>query len=599
MDNIEQVLKNLSKEERDKFIAEAKMTSKQIDRSEKTTEKQEESLKQIYDSFCNALKIYEQPTRGERKSTGMCFYRDKQPTYFYTFDSHVLNPITGKIEWTTELKYISPSSLYPNFAELKTERSRDFLRRMVEGDTISITNPETQTAEEYQFQRRVYDRLTNTVKEVDKLTFNLLDLSTRLKPNYDKNITQACPIIYQALLASISGNVLAWDADNKTWTGSKQENQDWMERWIYGAVYASIGNNQMPFPVIFGGGRIGKNALFDIIFPKILAPQLCFSGVWDIVNSGFSQFKLGKVVMFIDEAPERTEWSVIKNMTGSPRQYIKVKYGAEFETDNCIVIAVGSNHTNYPFPFEDGPQMRRVSPIHASKFSTFAGNVYKMLEQTHGAGYCQKILKEHNITIDPLDEFAQGDALLRGPLNGDWDSREAAQQFLNYLDQKYHHDASYYFLEPLRGEDWNDICENRKNAIESTVEFVNTHAPDIISINELFEIYKTIQIERHTANSVLHFSNFKTTVKNAMEESGWICRRNNIIRNGTSPELFYKQKPSHGELRDFEESFERYIVSTSIIGSGINLRRLRQLDTDEPVVNTALDRKMQLIRAGK
>jgi len=595
MGNILDEMAGMTAEEREQRIQQMQMVNKKLKMEEKQNEKTEDYDRQIYESFKNALKIYDSPTRGERKSTGMCFYRDKMPVYFYTLDTHVYNPIADKQEWTTEIKYITPGSLYPNFTELKTERSRDFLRQMVEGKEISVKNPETNQWETHKFIRRVYDKMTNTVKIVDDKTFNLLNLDHRIKPNYNPDEKQECPAIIRALLASVSGNVITWNAEINNWEQSKPENQQWLERWLYAVVHKRIGDPQLPVPIIFGKGKIGKNALFDLIIPGILGKQACFSGIWDLVTSNFTQFKLGKVFMFVDEAPERSDWNVFKNWTGSPTGYVKIKYGQEFEIDNCIATAVGTNLEIYPFPFEDGKQMIRVSPIKASGGSTFAENTYKILTQLHGDNYCLDRLAEHNIHINPEDHFAVGDALLRGPLLNEWTGKDALQQLVNYLDQNYKKDG-FYHLEPLRGQDWDDIAANRKNSVEATAEYITEHAPSIVTVNELYEIYKVIQNERHNNDQrrIQHFSNFCTTIRPMMKDLGWIYTRNNMIKNGTMPDLYLltidgRKQAQHGDIKRYEEDFERYIVGTTV-PNGI-IKRLRGLDPEIRRARSNLDIK--------
>jgi len=578
MDDLLAKMADMTKEQRELFLSQANATKKQIDQQEKTGQKEETNDKTIYDAFQNALKIYEAPTHGERKTNGMCFYRDKNPVYFYTLDTNVTNPITKKVEWTTEIKYIMPGNLYPNFTELRLDRSREFLRDMVEGKTINVKNPETNQYETYKFNRKVYDKLTNTVKIVDDKTFNMLNLDNRIKPNYDAEVLQACPLIHQALLASVSGNDIDWNEELQAWQSTKEENQRWLEAWLYGVSHASIGNNQLAIPIIFGKGKVGKNALFDMILPGILGAQVCFSGVWDVINSGFNQFRLGKVFMFIDEAPERSDWSTVKNWSGSPRSYVKVKYGAEFEIDNCIAYAIGSNHENYPFPFEDGKQMIRVSPIKTSGSSTFAENTYKILEHHMGKGFCLQMLKDNDISVNENDPFAIGDALLRGPLLNEWTSRESLQQLMNYLDQNYKKDTSYYYLEPLRGQDWDDISSNRKNAIDITAEYITAHSSNIVTMNELYEIYKVVQNERHNNDTrrLYHFNNFSTTIKPMMKDMGWEFKRNNKIANGTSPDIFTRGRIDYGNIKRHIEDWTIYIVDTP--GPSGPIKRLKAHD---------------------
>jgi len=301
----------------------------------------------------------------------------------------------------------------------------------------------------------VYEKLVNTVDKVDDKTFNVLDTSMIMRPNYNKDEPQSCPTILQALLYAISGNTIEWNEETESWTCDKPENLEFMEKWTYGVTHADIGNNMLPMPIIFGSGKVGKNAYFEIVFSTILGAELVFSGTWDTVDSGFNAFKLGKVFVFVDEIPERGEWNKVKNATGSLKEYIKTKYGAEFQVDNCIAYAMGSNQPLFPLPFEDGKQMIRVSPIKVVNTSTFAENAYKMLNKERGENYCRDLLKSSGIDVDRLSDFEVGDSLLKRVLASEWQGRDCAQKFMNYLDQKYA--SERYNLQPLRGQDWDEM----------------------------------------------------------------------------------------------------------------------------------------------
>ena len=569
LENEARLAKKAAREEKARRAAEARAV-KELEKQEKAAqrearaaEKEELSTSQKYKIFMDTLEIY--------NSTGMSFIIDGQPKYFYKLTTTKQNAKTKKEESCTELKYIGHGSLYPNWTQLEHPYARTLFRKMINGGDISITNPDDAT-ETYHFENRVYSKLVNTVDIVDANTYNTLDLSRIMQPQYDSAVPQLCPPILRALLYALSGNTIVWDDETRNWVGDKPENLEFLEKWSYGALHASVGNNMLSMPIIFGSGKVGKNAYFEIVFGNILGGDLRFSGVWDVIDSSFNAFKLGKVFIFIDEIPERGEWNKVKNATGSLKEYIKQKYGAELEVDNCIVYAMGSNQVLFPLPFEDGPQMMRVSPIKAVKTSTFAENTVKILDRERGEGYCLKLLEDAGIDTSDMDVFAIGDAVLRGPLAEEWQSRDCSQQFLNYLDQKYKRER--YHLAPLRGQDWDEITEYKKDAVRATAEFIIGHDPEVISTHEIYEVYRIIQSERNSQMSK-QLASVTESVRVYMEAAGYIYCKNATITDNAQTNIFRRAGLAKGNISTYEEDFARYISEEMV--NGRPMRRLKGL----------------------
>lgn len=582
LENAARAAKKAARDEKTKRVA-AERAAKELEKQERAAErearaaeKEELSAGQKYKIFMDTLAIY--------NSTGMSFIIDGQPKYFYKLTTTKKNARTKKEETCTELKYIGHGSLYPNWTELEHPYAKTLFRKMINGGDISVTNAEEQT-ETYHFESRVYSKLVNTVDIVDSNTYNTLDLSRIMQPQYDPDVPQKCPSIMRAMLFALSGNTIEWDEELGDWVGDKPENLEFLEKWSYGALHASIGNNMLSMPIIFGSGKVGRNSYFEIVFGNILGSDLRFSGVWDVVDSSFNAFKLGKTFIFIDEIPERGEWSKVKNATGSLKEYIKQKYGAELEVDNCIVYAMGSNHVLFPLPFEDGPQMMRVSPIKAVKTSTFAENTVKILDRERGTGYCKTLLSTAGIDTAQMDTFAIGDAVLRGPLAEEWQSRVASQQLLNYFDQTYKRDR--YHLAPLRGQDWEEITEYKKDAVKATAEFVVAHDPDIISTHEIYEVYRIIQSERNSQMSK-QLASVTESIRIYMETAGYVYCKNATVRDGARTNIFKKAVLANDNISNYKEDFARY-VSEEIV-NGRPMRRLMGLPAELDVPRVKLTR---------
>lgn len=569
------------KKEEDKAAKELSKQEKQAEKEAKQAEKAELSNAQKYKIFKQALQVYE--------NTGMSFIIDGQPKYFYKLTTTKQNARTKKEESCTELKYINHGTLYPNWTELEHPYAKTVFRKMINGEAISVVNEEDQT-ETYQFKSRVYSKLVNTVDIVDDQTYNTLDLSRVMQPNYDKEVKQECPLIMRALLFALSGNTIEWNESKNDWVGDKPENLEFLEKWSYGALHAAIGNNMLSMPIIFGSGKVGRNSYFEIVFGNVLGSDLRFSGVWDVIDSSFNAFKLGKVFIFIDEIPERGEWNKVKNATGSLKEYIKQKYGAELEVDNCIVYAMGSNQVLFPLPFEDGPQMMRVSPIKAVKTSTFAENTVKILDRSRGQGYCKKLLEDAGIDTTNMDIFAIGDAVLRGPLAEEWQSRANAQQLLNYLDQTYKRDR--YHLAPLRGQDWDEITEYKKDAVKATAEFIIGHDPEIISTHEIYEIYKIIQSERNSSMSK-QIASVTESIRTYMENVGYTYSKDAVIDDNARTNVFRKNTLARGLIATYKEDFTKYICEEMV--NGRPMRRLKGLPQEMDVEVSRFDKLQNML----
>lgn len=560
-DNLKNILANLTSEQlaeiaKQKKVEEKTSTQKQQQEQKELLQKQkqEESLLiNRWNSFIKAEQVL--------KETDMKFFRDGQPKYFRKLSTKLVDK--NNVEYhNTEIKFYPPGSLKENWISLDDEASRRMFRIMVEGGEIRVQNPETMEWVEKTYEPKVYDKLTNTLKNVDSKTYNMLELSDRLYPNYNEGEKPECPPVVKALVYAISGSVIMYDKDLGRWCSSKEENVQWLEKWVYGTCYADIGNNMASFPVIFGPGKVGKNALLDVIMKQLLGKEACFTGTWDLFHGSFDGYKLGKVIMFIDEVPDKGSWDTLKNMTGSTDSFVKQKYGAEFVIENTVRYVVGSNSDIYPLPVEDGPQMMRVSPIKTTKHSTFAENTIKIMDQLHYDGYCRNELKEHDNTlnVDKMDEFTVGDTLLRGRFNILWNGRDAAQQFLNYLDYTYKNEQGTYSLGPLRGKDWEEIMENKLPSVNGVVEYLCHENVETISVSEAYEIYKILQGNKH--NQIATMQSFSQRFSTLMSEREYRQYKRVIIKNGTQTTMYTTS--IYDTFEDYEMDIDRFIIESKL-----------------------------------
>ena len=542
---------NLTSEDYKRLAKEAADKEKQ---QKKNAEKEESDVISRWNSFVSAEKVL--------RETDMKFFRDGQPKYFRKLQTKSWHKITDVEFINTEVKFYPPTSLKENWLELKDDRARDMFRVMVEGGKLTVKNPETDEWVEETYPAKVYDKITNTLKKTDNKTYNMLDLSDKLTPKYDTTVVQTCPLIIKALMYSCSGNVIMYDEELCRFSGDKEENLIWLEKWIYGTVHADVGNNMASFPVFFGPGKVGKNALMDLLMKQLLGKDACFTGTWDIIHGNFDGYKLGKVFMFIDEVPEKGSWDQIKNMTGSTDSFVKQKYGAEFVIDNTVRYAIGTNEEVYPLPVETGPQMMRVSPIKLNSNSTFAENTVKIMDQTHGVGYCRKILQDsdNTLNVDKMDDFTVGDTLLRNIFNKDWCSRDSAQQFLNYLDYTYKSDTGHYSLEPLRGTDWRMITHDKMPAVQKVVDYLIEENIETITTLEMYEIYKVIQQERSDAMRKL--AGFGQVIASLMTDNDYVQHKDTTLSNGIRTTIY---------TTTLNENFSDYVIDSDKYFTEINM----------------------------
>ena len=513
---IEQEIKDveeLEKKEKN-AVKEAKEAAKEAAKEEKLEETEQEKAAREWMAFKMAIKVYE--------DTGMCFHRASPPRYFHK-NVYIDKDIkTKKERRKTEIEFFSLESMKDNWLELQSETARKFLRRIVDGGDVAIFNPETEVMETYNFPRRVYSKLGNTRHIPDEKTYNMIDFRDVMEPTNLQNPKEVveCPPILKSLMYSMAGAKFDWNTEGEI-VCDKQDAVDWLEKWIYGVVYADRGNNMLSLPVFFGKGKRGRNALCDLIIPEILGQELSFSGTWSTVDSGFNAFKLGKIFVYIDEIPAREEWNKFKSLTGSPYDYVKQKYGPEFLVENTTAFCIGANEPSFPLPFEDGEQMMRVSPINCTNSNTFAENAYAILEH-ESPGSVETLLKSIDVDYENIknDVFMQGDTVLRN--FGDlWRTREVVQQFLNYLHHRFQvSENGLYTLMPLRGKDWDEIASTKSNPVLRTVEHVEEHKADIITILELHEIYKVL-VGKKEDKFVKQIGNFSTEIWSIMEKAGW------------------------------------------------------------------------------
>jgi hypothetical protein len=590
MSNLE---KNISSEQLAQMLKEQKEKEKKEKKEKEAEEKKQQKENESDENF--QVRRWNAFVRAEKilKDTDMKFFRDSVPRYFRSLTTKLIDKKNGVESFTTEIKFYPPSSLRENWIELDDELARKMFRIMVEGgETISVKNPETEQWEQHTYPARVYEKITNTLKLTDEKTYNLLRLDDKLNPNYkEDDIIKISPYM-RALMSAVSGNNIEWNTAMSDWVGDKEENRVWLEKWCYGAVHADIGNSMASLPVIYGPGKNGKNALFDVVFKQLLGKECCFCSTWDVLHSNFDGFKLNKVVMFIDEVPAREDWSTFKNMTGSPDSFVKQKYGPEFNIENTIRYAVGCNNETYPLPVEDGPQMMRVSPIKTQRTSTFAENTVKILDQENYPGYCRQLLadSDNTIVVDDLTDFSVGDALLRGILFREWASRESAQQFLNYLDYTYRSTTGNYSLAPLRGRDWAEVIDEKESIINKVAQYVVSEAIETISTRELYEIYRMLQEDRSDVK--MKFAGFAGRIKPIMMETGkYYFYQNPTIKDGTRVGI-YCSILGKTEFRDYEIDSRKFIQEVDLYkDSGSWQKRISVLKYKE---KKALDNQLRI-----
>lgn len=490
----------------------AKQNAQVEEKQARAQEREELNELQRYEQFCNA--------RDAMNFYSFAFLR-RQGEFFITkvfIDRDKNDPDIER--HTTEIESYSYELLSKAFIELEHPVARKFLRRMVEGQTFRVARGDGEF-EEWAGPRRIYHKLVNTIHVPDPDTYNIINLDNIVKPTKEEH---ECPWALAALFKALGAG--------------KQENVEHIERFIYSTCVADIGNNQTPFPVFYGKGKVGKNALFELVIPAIIGKESVFTGTWNLVGeSNFNQFKLGKVLIFIDEIPERSEWTKIKNWTGSTTEYIKVKYGPEYLIDNVTALAFGSNETTFPLPWEDGEQMQRVSPMRVGDI-TFAEYVVNDAMQLFGENFIHDALMAR-IGEVPESIHMQGDKFLRS-FKAEWCGREVIQQLVNYLHTKYDPgNGRRFVLMPLRGSDWEELTQEKKDYVYKALDWcMSKRAIDYVVLDEAYAVYehmnRTAKKERFK-----QADSFKKLAANYLVEQGWI----------KNPQCFVQYRNTLGQVQ--------------------------------------------------
>lgn len=509
--------------------------------------KQEKADREANKAIDNALAVYNQ---------GVCLHLGNQVRYFVKVSNTDTHIKTGAKLTETFLTFFSFTQLYPQYFEMESALSKSYLRKIIAGE--KIVRPGSDGKEVVQMPSRTYRKLGNTRHIPGPENYNLLDLTNIIKPS--GKVVKDCPLIMQALMLSLSGNTRNWEQDH--FELSKPESYYWLEKWIYGVICADIGNPMLGMPVIFGAGKVGKNALCDIIIPKILGTNLCFSATWDTIDGNFNAFKVGKVFTFIDEVPAREDWAKLKNYTGSPTSFVKEKYGPEFVIENTIAFMIGSNETVYPLPLEDGRQMTRVSPIEVTNKSLFATNLVDLLGLTTVATK----LYESGVDITGFDEYELGDTYLK-QFTEEWQSPKVLQEFVDYLHTTYGNVA--YSLQPLRGADWRKITSGKKGFVEQTAEYIIERNPEFITLPELYEVYKIISGDKSNTTYQKQSANLSLQIADYLADAGYLkSGQVRVALSGsgsviTQTTVFHKTEVN---LKGLKQDFDKYIAE-EIVGT--------------------------------
>lgn len=510
--------------EAEKNIEIAKIAYEDASRIQKNEQKEELTELQVYEHYCNARDLHQEMNFGFIRRSADYFIVKK----FTNVDKH--DKELERI--TTEIENYGYDKIGRSFIELGHKVAQGYLRKMVEGQSFKVKAPDG-SYETWNGERRIYHKLVNTIHTPDKDSYNIIDLKNTIKPT---NREEICPWILKCLFNALGAG--------------KEENIEHVEKWIYSVAVADIGNNQTPFPLFYGRGKTGKNALADMVIPSILGKEFVFSSTWDIIGeSNFNQFKLGKVMMFIDEIPERGEWNKIKSWTGTQEDYIKIKYGPEYSIDNVIALAFGSNEPNFPFPWENGEQMQRLSPLKAGD-KTFAQYVVEHAETMLGKDTLQELVKD-KIGYIPDTDHMLGDKFLRNfkPL---WIGKEVIQQLVNYLDTKYNPGEDKRFvLQPLRGEDWKELSNDKKDYVERAIDWALEKDTDYIVSDEVYDVYDYM-MKKAGKKLIKQRESFNQLAANQLKKLGWIKKQIWVDYENTM----------HQVLRDGGEkkSSERHVV---------------------------------------
>lgn len=454
------------------------------------------------------------------------FIRQKPASFFRIKDITKIDRISNQTYIEPVLEFQGGNELggaYPDY--LPTQKHVYWYKRLL-GDVdikLQIYDHSTKSLATVTVPalKKSYNFIMNTMDTIEELddhrVFNTVDTKPLITPEV-KDDKIECPWIFRCLGESMGSG--------------KEENIRYFHKYVYTLCWGDPGNPMTPLLVFYGKGRGGKGFTYERLLPLLLPKSRIMVGMYGLLSGNFNKFELGKTAMLIDEVPPMNAWNLIKNWTGSRSGVVNMKYGAMIEIDNTIARAVASNSEVYPLPYEEGKQMDRVSPMKMERNFTFGEVIYRNWAEEFDTMEIEDFLKSilgcetlpisrETYSNDSDYHFKIGDMMLKNCPEL-YEDPSTVQQYANWLHQEFNAKEGRFFLEPLRGSDWDEIISNKVDCSIKIAEAMIENGEDYIFVDDIMEVYNVLYSEGKKEKK---FQNSKAKVKELigplLEDAGY------------------------------------------------------------------------------
>jgi uncharacterized Fe-S center protein len=122
-------------------------------------------------------------------------------------------------------------------------------------------------------------------------------------------------------------------------------------------------------------------------------------------------------------------------------------------------------------------------------------------------------------------------------------------------------------LEPLRGQDWQEILQNKPNPLNQVVDYICERGVDVITINELYEIYKVITGDKMNNTFIKNVNNFSASMTPLLENKGYTRKTQVRVQVNQTMQAALKAKMNS----DTSKTMTQTTVFHTVNGATVNL----------------------------
>jgi hypothetical protein len=321
---------------------------------------------------------------------------------------------------------------------------------------------------------RMYNDFTYTFNDVEPTTLNKMRRDHWLTPK--KGTVSKW---FEYLIQSLGGN--------------KPENMEHIEH-VLAWKYLHPEEYQLPCMVIYGQGGVGKNELVNIL-AHIYGPNQVTATDFASIGGNFNGVLAGKTIVFIDEmADDKTDMNIMKKYVNNRTVTVNEKFVKAQVVDNTALYMTGTNSLTGAIQLAKDSSDRRWSILKVEK------NLIDWIAAGEDCTYDE--------AIDLWE--AEGRSIIKSP--------EHIAVWLHHILTKY---KSYKKPTPLHGQDFKELCEVQKTALELVCD--NVFLEDgfsHIATSTLYDIYKKTSAEDNPRGYILGKQNFKVRVTKYIQELG-------------------------------------------------------------------------------